>query len=115
MKLLGLDKLVTFIRPHQEHNNWSFSSIFVPQKEKYGTILAIGVLEHIPDYQKTVAALVSVLRVNGHFYEHTPFSADLKGDEVDLRIHVGNKGVSMAQAMGPKMQEKKHYWLKIEE
>lgn len=40
---------------------------------QYDVILLPHVLEHIPDYEKTLEVLIKMLRVGGHILEHSPF------------------------------------------
>jgi len=128
VRRLGLQNMVHFLKPYDSATGWDFDARKVLRNSSFGTILAIDVLEHIPQWQLTVEALVHSLRPGGRFIEDTPFAADLStppaplppvtsdvssiasvvGDEgaevdVDLRVHVGRGRMSMAQAMGPSM------------
>ena len=81
---------------------------------RFGLILAIGVLEHVDHFERTVSAMVHTLKSGGWIVESSPFTeangtrhdkygvrAGVGGD--DTRLHVGTRGVTMAQAMGPRM------------
>ena len=61
--------------------------------------------------------MVDSLRVGGVIIENTPFASAKAGDGPDLRIHVGNWGISMEEAMSERMvfREEEKYWEKIEE
>jgi hypothetical protein len=67
--------------------------------------LAFDVLEHVPHFERTVAAKVAALRTGGLLVEQSPFE---EGDEAgvhehngtDTRLHTSRHGVTMAQAMG---------------
>ena len=83
----------------------------LPRNESLGAILALDVLEHIPNYHKVVEAMVESLKVGGVIIENSPFGKPVGG--VDTRVHVGNGGISMAQAMGPRMQRTGQSWTKI--
>ena len=61
----------------------------------YGAIVAIDVLEHIPDYHVTAKHLVGLLRRGGLFFESSPF--DNASDD-PLAIHQ-RASVSMADAL----------------
>ena len=131
IRRLGLEQLVTFLDVHTASNNWAFNPREVLKNNMtFGTILAIDVLEHIPDWEETVKVLVQSLRPGGHIIEHSPFSHDLPPPErdirrlpsshslasspsdgsppspklpQDLRVHVGPGGKTMRTAMGPSM------------
>jgi SAM-dependent methyltransferase len=85
----------------------------LPRNESLGAILALDVLEHIPNYHKVVEAMVDSLKVGGVIIESSPFGAPVEGE--DTRVHVSAGGISMAQAMGPRMQRNGngHAWTKI--
>lgn len=103
-----LEHLVTFVRPWNSKTNWSFDPInaALPRNGSLGGIVAFDVLEHIPDYQNVVKAMVESLRVGGIILENSPFGDDnsLKKGEEDLRVHVSNGGITMAKAMGESMK-----------
>jgi len=105
VKRLGLEDMVTTLHPHSEKTAWRFDFIdFLPQDESVGTILAIDVLEHIPQFEKVVAAMVASIRPGGRIIEHSPFDkTDVKDGNEDLRIHVSRRGVKMPKALGPTM------------
>jgi SAM-dependent methyltransferase len=83
----------------------------LPRDESLGAILALDVLEHIPNYHTVVEAMVESLKVGGVLIESSPFGRPVKG--VDTRVHVGDGGISMTQAMGPRMQRNGQIWTKI--
>ena len=83
----------------------------LPRNGSLGSILALDVLEHIPNYHKVVEAMVESLKVGGVIIEASPFSVSVEG--VDTRVHLGNGGISMAQAMGSRMQRNGQIWTKI--
>ena len=83
----------------------------LPRNESLGSILALDVLEHIPNYHKVVEAMVESLKVGGVIIESSPFGGPVKG--VDTRVHLGNGGISIEQAMGSRMQKNGHTWTKI--
>jgi uncharacterized protein (TIGR01627 family) len=104
IRRLGLQHLVTFLKPHDMSTNWGFDPRNVLKNDTYGTILAMDVLEHIPKWEETVRAMVHSLRPGGRIFEHTPFSRDSPRTPVDLRVHVGRGTLSMSEAMGPQMK-----------
>jgi 2-polyprenyl-3-methyl-5-hydroxy-6-metoxy-1,4-benzoquinol methylase len=104
IRRLGLQHLVTFLKPHDMSTNWGFDPLNVLKNDTYGTILALDVLEHIPKWEETVVAMVRSLRPGGRIFEHTPFSRDSPRTPVDLRVHVGRGTLSMSEAMGPQMK-----------
>jgi len=81
-----------------------------PHHGKIGTVLAFDVLEHVPHFERTVAALVAVLRPGGLIIEQSPFAAEAddpaaaQSNGTDTRLHVSRNGVTMEQAMGPLMR-----------
>lgn len=87
----GLEHLVDFIRPFvrdatQPGHPLRFDSIYsVPPDGQYGVVIAMDVLEHIPDYHVTLAHLVRVLRPGGVLLENTPFG---HGGGGETEIHV---------------------------
>jgi SAM-dependent methyltransferase len=85
----------------------------LPGNESLGAILALDVLEHIPNYHKVVMAMVESLKVGGVIIENSPFGVRVEGEGEDTRVHVGDGGISMAQAMGPRMQRTGQTWTKI--
>ncbi|CAB9523946.1 expressed unknown protein [Seminavis robusta] len=115
----GLQDMVTFLHPWSEATDYKFDPIQgpLPRDGSLGAILAVDVLEHIPAYQHTVAAMVDSLRVGGVIMERTPFADHPVRDdrESDTRIHVYHGGITMEQAMGDRMvfREKEGYWEKI--
>lgn len=92
-----LDPLAA-LRPDAEHHG------------KIGIILAFDVLEHVPRFEATVAALVAALRPGGMIIEQSPFAEDdapnaARQNGTDTRLHVSRGGVTMEQAMGPRMKQ----------
>jgi hypothetical protein len=108
VRRLGLEKNVTFWKSEQPWTNWKRDPVnALPVEERYGVIFALDVLEHIPQYERTVHALVSRLKPGGIIVENSDsyFKAvGAGGGDDDTRIHVGSK-VPMAAAMGPKMRQ----------
>lgn len=108
VKRMGLEDKVVFRKPHQNHTAWAFDEYTaakaLPIGPRYGGILAMDVLEHIPQYHKTVKELVDRLLPGGFIAETSPFGKG-GGGENDLRVHLGNGGVSMSEAMGPTMEQ----------
>ncbi|MDX4050851.1 methyltransferase domain-containing protein [Aliarcobacter skirrowii] len=41
--------------------------------ESYDFVIASAVLEHIPDFYKTITTLFSMVKENGYFYARTPY------------------------------------------
>ena len=112
-----LEHLVSFIRPWNSKTNWSFDPINgpLPRDGSLGGIVAIDVLEHIPDYQNVVKAMVESLRVGGIIVENTPFGSTVENGEEDLRVHVSNGGITMSEAMGESMKNiGKGKWQKVQ-
>lgn len=106
----GFENLIELVPPyHPQRMSMDPLAAFAPPR-RFGTILALDVLEHIPHYERTVRAMVTALKPGGRICEASPFSAapDKKQKDTstagqDLRIHVSNGGISMEQAMGPMM------------
>lgn len=109
----GLGNLVTFVEPYSERSNWKFDPINapLPRDGSLGSIIAMDVLEHIPDYHVVVAAMVESLKVGGGIVEVTPFDQNVV--ENDTRVHLSNGGIDMKTAMGPKMKREGPLWIKI--
>jgi SAM-dependent methyltransferase len=87
----GLEGMVDFVRPYVRDGSLPgsplrFEPIFSVPDKQYGVILAMDVLEHIPDYHVTLEHLVSVLRPGGVLLENTPFSH--REGTSDTAIHV---------------------------
>jgi 2-polyprenyl-3-methyl-5-hydroxy-6-metoxy-1,4-benzoquinol methylase len=103
----GLQGLVEFNLPYSDETEWKMDPIrsVLRRDGRFGAILAIDVLEHIPHYERVVSAMVDSIRVGGVIIERSPFGENEKGVEpgLDLRVHVGNGGVDMRVAMGPRM------------
>ena len=104
----GLESMVQFVEPFSA--SWKLDPLAaLALPASYGTIIAFDVLEHIPEYQHTVAAMVKALRPGGHICEHSPFDkpdgeAGPESGKADVRIHQLRGGVSMEEAMGPELQ-----------
>ena len=106
----GLQDLVEFKDPYGQHTGHTFDPISGPllQDGSLGSIVAIDVLEHIPDYHRVVEKMVDSLRVGGVIIEHSPFGSEEESSEQgepDLRVHVSSGGISMEEAMGPRMKK----------
>lgn len=85
----GLEHLVEFHRPFVRDAGLKgqplrFESIYAVPDRQFGVVLAMDVLEHIPDYHVTLAHLVAVLRPGGVLLENTPFG----GGSGETAIHV---------------------------
>eukprot|EP00037_Helgoeca_nana_P021618 m.218402 g.218402 ORF g.218402 m.218402 type:complete len:297 (+) comp25709_c0_seq9:243-1133(+) len=106
VRRMGLENKVTFIKPWNARTNWTLDAVNALPSTRYSAILAMDVLEHIPHYERTVKGLVASLKPGGVIVENTPFGAGGGGDR-DTRVHVGNGGISMQQAMGPDMVSEK--------
>ena len=106
VRRMGLEQMVTFLKPHHKNSSWLFDSRKVLAPNTYGTIVAMDVLEHVPRWQDTVKAMVQSLRDGGQIIECSPFSTNTaeSGTDKDLRVHVGQGATSMTQAMGPGMR-----------
>ena len=112
----GVEEFVEFKLPFSSSTDYDFDPINapLPQDGSLGSIIAMDVLEHIPDYHLVIQAMVKSIRVGGRILENSPFAAEAVGEEEDdLRVHLSNNGISMAEAMGPKMKRVKDYWEKI--
>ena len=72
---------------------------------------------YIPNYENTVREFVSRLKIRWLFLEHALFSTPVKltrSQSKGVRIHVGDGGVSMKQAMDPNIKElSKSRWIKL--
>lgn len=119
-----LEDLVEFKRPFSAETGYKFDPINgpLPRDGSLGSIIAMDVLEHIPEYRLVVDAMVMSLRVGGIILERSPFAqddimrenVDSEGEEDDLRVHLSNGGISMEEAMGPKMMRNgQGVWKKI--
>jgi|EP00900_Chrysochromulina_parva_P005644 SAM-dependent methyltransferase len=110
---LGPDRF-RVLPPYDVSGDWKLDPLAAfkpssPLHGKIGTILAFDVLEHVPHFERTVAAMVAALRPGGLLVEQSPFE---EGDEAgvhehngtDTRLHTSRHGVTMAQAMGPTMK-----------
>ena len=112
----GVEEFVEFKLPFSSSTDYDFDPINapLPQDGSLGSIIAMDVLEHIPDYHIVVKAMVKSIRVGGRIVESSPFARDaIIGEEEDLRVHLSNNGISMTEAMGPKMKYTNGYWEKI--
>ena len=87
----------------------------LPRDGSLGSIIAMDVLEHIPNYHIVVKAMVESIRVGGAIVEQSPFESPLSDDNEgeDLRVHVGDGGIPMEEAMGPTMKKEGPKWIKI--
>ncbi len=116
----GLQDLVEFKDPYAQRTGYTFDPINgpLPRDGSLGSVLAMDVLEHIPDYHRVVEAMVDSIRVGGRIIENSPFAKEEKSsDQEDLRVHVSTGGVSMQEAMGPRMKkiDAAGVWEKISE
>lgn len=115
----GLEDLIDFKLPFSSGTDYSFDPINgpLPQDSSLGGIIALDVLEHIPDYHVVVEAMVKSLRVGGKIVENTPFAKTVVSEgKEDVRVHLSNGGISMDEAMGPKMKKiRAGVWEKVEE
>jgi hypothetical protein len=132
-----LEDRVTFLKPYSAATNWTFDPVNapLPRDGSLGAILAMDVLEHIPQYHFVVAAMVDSLRVHGVIVERTPFQTTKTIQPLDVdttnstttnaavkakaatAVHLSNGGISMQEAMGPRMKYDKEVgvWIKIAE
>jgi len=112
----GLTRNVSFIEPYSARTNWRLDppAALMEHHERFGVILAIGVLEHIDHFERTVRAMVHALRPGGWIVESSPFTSNtteydkygvVPHGEDDTRLHVSNRGIAMAAAMGPMMSQ----------
>jgi hypothetical protein len=117
-----LDQNVSFLVPYTAATEWAFDPLQapLPRDESLGAILAMDVLEHIPNYHLVVAAMVESIRVGGVIVEVTPFGTSNEAEAV----HLSNGGIDMAQAMGPRMRSLRRtvkgvkgsgVWIKLKE
>jgi hypothetical protein len=114
----GLDQNVSFATPYSAATKWTFDPVQapLPRDESLGAILAMDVLEHIPNYHLVVAAMVESIRVGGVIVEITPFGTSSENEAV----HLSNGGIGMAQAMGPRMKNLREIgqssgvWIKLD-
>jgi 2-polyprenyl-3-methyl-5-hydroxy-6-metoxy-1,4-benzoquinol methylase len=107
--------LVEIKTPWTEASGWKFDPIAggLPRDGSLGAILAIDVLEHIPNYHHVAKAMVDSLRVGGIFVENTPFGRKTDNEQ-DFRVHVSDGGISMQKALGSCMKLiRKGRWEKI--
>lgn len=118
----GLEDLVEFKTPFSAKTNYTFDPINgpLPRDGSLGSVMAMDVLEHIPNYHVVVEAMVDSIRVGGLIIESSPFGRPQNGQKEDLRVHVSNGGIPMEQAMGPRMKRKSKpvgisVWEKISE
>lgn len=96
----SLEHKVEFAEPYNAAFELDpLASLHKPQA--YGCIMAFDVLEHIPHFERTVAAMVAALRPGGMLCESSPF-AEKSGENA---IHVTNGGISMQDAMGRQMRQ----------
>lgn len=104
----NLTDLVEFKKPYSPKTGYRFDSITsaLPGDGSLGAILAMDVLEHIPKYHLVVKEMVDSLQVGGVIAEKSPFDNRGQNGE-DVRMHVSNGGVSMKDAMGPRMNVRK--------
>ena len=117
----NLTDLVEFKKPYSPKTGYRFDSITsaLPGDGSLGAILAMDVLEHIPKYHLVVKEMVDSLQVGGVIAEKSPFDNRGQNGE-DVRMHVSNGGVSMEDAMGPRMKQEEKYgnvrfWVKVKE
>jgi len=108
----NLQSLVRFVEPYNDEWQLDPLAALLPPRT-YGCILAFEVLEHIPHYERTVAAMVRALRPGGRICESAPFAPPLPvSDQEDARVHLSNGGIRMATAMGPSMRREGRCWRK---
>ena len=94
----GLQDLVEFKDPYTRRTGYTFDPINgpLPQDGSLGSILAMDVREHIPNYHKVVEKMVVSIRVGGLIIEHSPFGSEQESSdqgEPDLRVHVSTGGI----------------------
>ncbi len=88
------------------YHEGKFDPILCVQK-KYNVIVAMDVLEHIPDYHYVVERFIACLKPGGVIYENSPF--DENAD--DIAIHV-RPSVPLEVAMRGMMRVKPGVWQK---
>jgi SAM-dependent methyltransferase len=110
---------VSFLLPYNSATGYKFDPVNgpLPRNGSLGAILAIDVLEHIPNYHIVVQAMVDSIRVGGVIAEVSPFSKDASSTDIADSVHLSNGGISMQDAMGPRMvfNEKAGVWIKVME
>ena len=113
----GLEDLVEFKTPFSAKTDYVFDPINgpLPRDGSLGSVIAMDVLEHVPNYHVVVEAMVDSIRVGGLIIESTPFGSRLDEEGEDLRVHVSDGGVTMEKAMGPRMKKNGIAWEKISE
>lgn len=92
----GAQYLVKMVSPYDfMEGEYRFNACKSILEASYGAIVAIDVLEHIPDYHVTAKHLAGLLRRGGLFFESSPF--DNASDD-PLAIHQ-RANVAMADAL----------------
>ena len=89
------------------YNKNKFDSIRCITK-KYDTIIAIDVLEHIPDYHLVVQQFIKSLNPGGIIIENSPFEES--SDEISIHVR---KTISMEIAMEGMERINKNTWVKL--
>ena len=104
------ESLFRVLMPYSNGGGWQLDPLAAlrpgsPHHGQIGTILAFDVLEHIPHFERTVAAMVDALRPGGLLVEQSPFEdLGVDGNGTDTRLHISAGGVTMQAAMGPLMR-----------
>jgi len=78
-----------------------------------GSILAADVSEHVPHFERNVAAMVKSLKPGCVVFEQSPFAKDDKEPDEDQQVHLSSGGITMEQAMGPSMVKEGNFWRKM--
>jgi 2-polyprenyl-3-methyl-5-hydroxy-6-metoxy-1,4-benzoquinol methylase len=92
----GLQDLVKMVSPYAEvDGEYRFHAYKSIPEASYGAVLAVDVLEHIPDYHVTAKHLAGLLRRGGLFFESLPFDNAI---DDPLAIHQ-RASVPMAEAL----------------
>jgi SAM-dependent methyltransferase len=118
-----LEHLIDFVPPRSAATGYRFDPIraALPRDQSLGAIIAMDVLEHIPDYHVVVEAMVDSIRVGGAIVEVTPFAKEAPmpaaagTTTTDTRVHLSDGGIDRATAMGPRMRFDHGLWVKISE
>jgi SAM-dependent methyltransferase len=109
---------VTFKVPYGPNTDYKFDPINgpLPRDRSLGAILAMDVLEHIPNYHVVVEAMVDSIRIGGVIAEVSPFAKKSSGEnDIANAVHLTDGGITMDVAMGSRMQynKKANVWIKI--
>lgn len=94
----NLTDMITFVEPFTNvDGRLQFHSFLSVPNATYGAILAMDVLEHIPNYHVTLRHLLGTLRSGGRIFESSPFD-NSKSNTDPAAIHQ-QQSMSMNEAM----------------